>query len=250
MKRKTNDPSTSLGVNARRTTELIFALDVPTHAQAMRLVRLLYPKVKIFKIGLQLYTACGPKIIADIRRAGAEVFLDLKFNDIPNTMASAAIEAVKHKAAMFTVHTLSGPTALKEVAKVTKGTGTKVLGVTILTSICAHFLKDLKIRRPLSQEVLYLAQMAKRCGLDGVVCSVNETALLRRKIKGKFLIVTPGIRPDAACCDDQKRTATISQALKAGSDYLVVGRPILMAPDPRKAAQEINHLLENQRKIK
>ena len=234
----------------KRTTKLILALDVPTHAQAMRLVKLLYPKVKIFKIGLQLYTASGPKIIADIRRAGAEVFLDLKFNDIPNTMASAAIEAIKHKAAMFTVHTLSGPAALKEVAKVAKGTGTKVLGVTILTSICAHFLQDLKVQRSLSEEVLYLARMAERCGLDGVVCSVNEAALLRRKIKGKFLIVTPGIRLDAAMCDDQKRTATISQALEAGSDYLVVGRPILKAPDPRKAAEGINRFLENKIKGK
>lgn len=219
--------------------KLILALDVPSHTQAMRWVKVLYPKVQIFKVGLQLYTACGPNIISDIRKTGAEVFLDLKFNDIPNTMASAAKEVVRHKAAMFTVHTLSGPVALKEVARVVKGTRTKALGVTILTSICGHFLKDLQIQRSLSQEVLYLARMAKRCGLDGVVCSVEEARLLRKALGRNFLLVTPGIRPAESNKQDQQRVATPEDAVVAGSNYLVVGRPILEAKDPLAAADKI-----------
>lgn len=221
-----------------RTTQLILALDVDDYQQAIRWVKLLYPQVKIFKVGLQLYTACGPKIIQDIRKAGAEVFLDLKFNDIPNTMAAAAREAVKHKAALLTVHTLSGPTALKAVAGAVKGSKTKVLGVTILTSLCQHFLKDLGIKRKLSAEVLYLAKMAKSSGLDGIVCSVHEAGVIRKALGRNFLIVTPGIRPNVSC-DDQKRPATAKEAIRAGSNFLVVGRPILNAKDPVVAVESI-----------
>jgi orotidine-5'-phosphate decarboxylase len=221
------------------SAKLIVALDVDSRAQAMRWVKLLYPKVKIFKVGLQLYTACGPRIIQDIREIGAEVFLDLKFNDIPNTMASAAGEARKLKVAMLTVHTLSGPTALKEVARVCRGSKTKVLGVTILTSICQHFLKDLKIQRSLSAEALYLAKMAKRCGLDGVVCPAGEARTTRKYLGKNFIIVSPGIRPKGFAKADQRQVATPKAARKAGVDYIVVGRPILKAGDPRKAAEEI-----------
>jgi len=225
---------------ARRNTQLILALDVDNRQQAVRWVKLLYPRVKIFKVGLQLYTACGPKIIQDIRKIGAEVFLDLKFNDIPNTMAKSAKEVVKHKAAMFTVHTLSGPTALKEVTKVCRGSKTKVLGVTILTSICPHFLKDLTIQRTLSGEVLYLARMAQRCGLDGVVCSAQEAGLLRKALGRNFVLVTPGIRPADAARGDQQRVATPQDAAKAGSNFIVVGRPILEADNPLQVVEEIN----------
>ena len=222
-----------------KSPKLIVALDVDSRAQAMRWVRLLYPKVKIFKVGLQLYTACGPRIIRDIRKAGAEIFLDLKFNDIPNTMVSAAEEARKLKAVMITVHTLSGPTALKEVARVCRKSKTKVLGVTILTSICQHFLKDLKIQRSLSDEVLYLARMAKRCGLDGVVCPAQQAGKMRKYLGENFIIVSPGIRPPGCARADQKQVATPQLAKKAGVDYMVVGRPILKARNPRRVAEEI-----------
>ena len=230
-----------------RKPKIILALDVNNAKQALRFVRLVYPAIKIFKVGLQLYTACGPKIIQDIRKTGAEVFLDLKFNDIPNTMAAAAQEALKYKVAMFTVHTLSGPTALKEVANVCRGSKTKVLGVTILTSICPHFLKDLKIKRTLSEEALYLAKMAKRCGLDGVVSSPKEVKIIRKNLGKNFLIVTPGIRPKRAGVDDQKRTASPEDALRAGSNFLVIGRPILEAKDPVAATKTI---LESMQKAK
>jgi orotidine-5'-phosphate decarboxylase len=219
--------------------ELIVALDVNNYKGALRWVKLLYPEVKMFKVGLELYTACGPKIIEGIQKTGARACLDLKFNDIPNTMVKAAREAVKQKVSMFTVHTLSGPTALKEVSRVTKGSNTKVLGVTILTSICPHFLQDLKVKRSLPQEVLYLARMAKRCGLDGVVCSAQEAKMIRKQVSKNFIILTPGIRPGQAAKGDQKRTATPEEARQAGADFIVVGRPVLEAKNPLEAVQKI-----------
>lgn len=219
--------------------KIILALDVDSFQKAKYFVNKLYPKIKIFKVGLQLFTACGPQIIQDIRKIGAEVFLDLKFNDIPNTMAKAAKEALKYKVAMLTVHTLAGPTALKEVARACQKSKTKVLGVTILTSICPHFLQDLGIKRKLSQEVLYLARMAKSCGLDGIVCAPQEAKSLRKSLGRGFILVTPGIRAKDTKADDQKRTATAKEAIQAGADYLVVGRPILEAPNPLKAVEEI-----------
>jgi len=223
------------GINPK----LIVALDVDNAGKASHFVKILYPEVKIFKVGLKLYTAFGPKIINEIQNIGADVFLDLKFNDIPNTMADAVREAFKKKVSMLTVHTLSGPTALKEVSKVAKGTKTKILGVTILTSICQHFLNDLKIKRPLSDEVLYLAKTAKRCGLDGVVCSVHEAKQVRKACGKNFIIVTPGIRPKGSQKNDQQRASTPAEAKKAGADFIVVGRPILEAKDPLKAARAI-----------
>ncbi|MFC1804314.1 orotidine-5'-phosphate decarboxylase [Candidatus Omnitrophota bacterium] len=223
----------------KRAPKLILALDVDSYAQAMRWVRHMYPKVKIFKVGLQLYTACGPKIIRDIRKTGAQVFLDLKLSDIPNTMVNATKELLKQRVAMFTVHTLSGPTALKGVARTCKKRKVKVLGVTILTSICPSFLKDLNVKRSLSQEVLYLARMAKRCGLDGIVCSVHEAKMIRRSLGRNFLICSPGIRPAGSSKGDQARAATPEEARRAGVDYMVVGRPILKARDPLKALRNL-----------
>jgi orotidine-5'-phosphate decarboxylase len=219
--------------------KLILALDVDGFKKARHFIDKLHPQIRTFKVGLQLFTACGPQVIEYIRKKGAQVFLDLKFNDIPNTMVAAVKQALKYKVAMLTVHTLSGPTALKEVSRAARESKTKILGVTLLTSICPHFLQDLKVQRALPEEVLYLARMAKRSGLDGVVCSVQEAKAIR-KISGKnFIIVTPGIRPKSAKTDDQKRVATAEESIKAGADYLVVGRPILESKDPVKATQEI-----------
>ncbi|MBM3246066.1 MAG: orotidine-5'-phosphate decarboxylase [Candidatus Omnitrophica bacterium] len=222
-----------------RKTELILALDVNSRQQAMRWVNLLYPKVTIFKVGLQLYTACGPKIIQDIRKTGAEVFLDLKFNDIPNTMANATRELLKYQVAMFTVHTLSGPDALKEVAQACRGSRAKALGVTVLTSISSNFLKDLKIQRSLSQEVLYLAKMAKKCGMSGVVCSVPQAKIIRKYLCRNFIIVCPGIRPAGSSRGDQQQIATPQAAKDGGADYIVVGRPILEARRPLAVTESI-----------
>ena len=154
-------------------------------------------------------------------------------------MVNAARLALKHKVAMFTVHTLSGPTALKQVACVCRGSKTKVLAVTLLTSINPHFLKDLGINRSLAQEVLYLARIAKRCGLDGVVCSAQEAKIIRKNLGKDFIILTPGIRPTGISKGDQKRAATPMEAREAGVDFIVVGRPILDAENPRRAAEAL-----------
>lgn len=222
--------------------QLILALDVDNFRQARYFVHKLYPEIKIFKVGIQLFTACGPKVIEFIRKTGAQVFLDLKFNDIPNTMANAVKEAIKYKVSLLTVHTLSGPTALKEIVRARCKSKTKILGVTLLTSICAHFLKDLGIKRALSQEVLYLARMAKRCGLDGVICSAQEAQAIRQHLGKNFIIVSPGIRP-AGVPDDHSRSATIKVAKAAGVNYIVVGRPILKAKNPLMAAREMRENL-------
>ncbi|MFH0940538.1 MAG: orotidine-5'-phosphate decarboxylase [Candidatus Omnitrophota bacterium] len=213
---------------------LIVALDVDSFTKAKKLVDALCPVVKIFKVGSQLFTAAGPKIVEYIRKKGAEVFLDLKFHDIPNTVASAVIAATWLNVLMLTVHASGGSEMMAQAQEAAKSTAKKlrrrkpkIIAVTILTSQAA---------RP--DRVLGLARKAIDCGLDGVVCSVREAKLLRQNIKKDFVIVTPGIRPESTAKDDQRRTATVCEAIAAGSDFMVVGRPIVEAPDPLKAAKE------------
>jgi orotidine-5'-phosphate decarboxylase len=215
--------------------ELILALDVDTFEEAKHFVNELYPAIKIFKVGSQLFTGTGPKIIEYIRGLGAEVFLDLKFFDIPNTVAHAARQAVRMGVKMLTLHILgdeemiaAAKTAAAEEAKALKAERPLLIGVTVLTSKEANF-----------NEVLILAKMGIECGLDGVVCSAREVAPLKEAIKEKFIAITPGIRAQDAAANDQKRTASAAQALKAGSNFLVVGRPIIEAKDPRAAAQKL-----------
>lgn len=219
----------------KRTAQIILALDVDTFATAKYFVDKLYPKIRIFKVGLQLFTACGPKIVELIRKKGAEVFLDLKFFDIPNTVANAARQAVRLKVKMFTLHILGGKEMIKVAVNAAKDESRQLglkrpllIGVTVLTS------KDTS-----SGDVLTLAHLGVEAGLDGVVCSAREAAYLRRKIKKQFLIITPGIRPRNASMDDQKRTASADEAVAAGSNFLVVGRPILTARDPLFALRQI-----------
>ena len=214
---------------------IILALDVDSLSKAKYFVNKLYPKIKIFKVGMQLYTAIGPKIIQMIHKKGAQVFLDLKFLDIPNTVAKAVREAVRHKVKMLTLHISGGEEMLKvavatakDEAKKLKIKRTLLIGVTVLTS---------KTVSPAS--VLSLAKSGIECGLDGVVCSAQEARNLRNRIKRKFVIVTPGIRPRGVMKNDQKRTATVSEAIQAGSDFLVIGRPILEAKDPLKAVESL-----------
>ncbi|MFH1397209.1 MAG: orotidine-5'-phosphate decarboxylase [Candidatus Omnitrophota bacterium] len=215
--------------------KIILALDVDTLAKARYFVNKLYPKVKIFKVGPHLFTAFGPKVIDVIYKKGGSVFLDLKFHDIPNTVSNAVRQAVKLRVRMLTLHISGGEEMLKaavksvdEESKCLKVKRPLLIGVTVLTS---------QKSRP--QAILKLAKLGLDCGLDGVVCSVREAHFLRSKIKNKFLIITPGIRADNAVSDDQKRTATVTEAIQAGSDFLVVGRPILKAEDPLKAAREL-----------
>ncbi len=216
-------------------SEIILALDVDNFPKAKYFVNKTYPKIKIFKVGLQLFSAEGAKVIDFIQKTGGEVFLDLKLFDIPNTVASAVRQATRRKVKMLTLHISGGEemikaaiAAAKDEAKKLKVKKPLLIGVTILTS---------KETNP--GEVLNLAKIGIESGLDGVVCSAREAKKLRSKINGKFVIVTPGIRPKGAVKNDQKRTATVDEAIRAGSNFLVIGRPILEAKDPLKAVLEL-----------
>jgi len=219
----------------KHTAKIILALDVDNLKEAKSFVSKLSSKIKIFKVGSHLFTAYGPKIIEFINSRKAEVFLDLKFLDIPNTVSNAVRSAVRLKVKMMTLHISGGEEMLKRAVEAAFQESRKLkikkpllIGVTVLTS-----------QKASPQQVLKLAKLGIDCGLDGVVCSVHEAAFLRKNIGKRFIIVTPGIRPKAAGKDDQKRVATSSQAIKAGSNYLVVGRPILEARDPLAAVDSL-----------
>jgi orotidine-5'-phosphate decarboxylase len=216
-------------------SEIILALDVDNFTKAKYFVNKTYPTIKIFKVGLQLFSAAGPQVIDFIHKKGAEVFLDLKLFDIPNTVALAVRQATRRKVKMLTLHISGGEemikaaiAAAKDEAKKLKFKRPLLIGVTVLTS---------KETKP--SEVLNLAKFGIQAGLDGVVCSGREVKDLRNKIKSKFVIVTPGIRPNGGVKNDQKRTVTVEEAIKAGSNFLVIGRPILEAKDPLKAVLEL-----------
>ena len=224
-----------------RNTKLIVALDIDDIKLAEQLINKLVSIVKIFKVGSQLFTACGPEVLQLIREKDAEVFLDLKFHDIPNTVSHAVEAACRYEPLMLTVHTLGGSQMLHLAveARDRMGAKTKILGVTILTSLDKGQLEEIGLSASVNEEVLCLAQMAKACGLDGIVASPQEVGILRQALGEDFIIVTPGIRPKDYISDDQKRTMQAKDAVLAGADYLVVGRPITQAPDPLAAAKRI-----------
>jgi orotidine-5'-phosphate decarboxylase len=225
---------------------LIVALDLDTFEKAKRAVDALSPAVKIFKVGGQLFTAAGPEIIRAIRKKGGRVFLDLKFHDIPNTVFNAVLAATKMGASLLTVHTLGGPEMLRKAAEAARSGAKKhgtqrplVVGVTVLTSMDDAALAAIGIRKSAQNAVLDLARLAGASGLDGVVASAREARAVRRKMGKKFTIVTPGIRPRGFSKGDQKRVVTPADAIQSGADYLVVGRPVLEAKDPRDVVARI-----------
>jgi orotidine-5'-phosphate decarboxylase len=225
---------------------LIFALDVEHFGEAQELVGLLKGHVGLFKVGKQLFTHSGPKVIDMIRRKGERVFLDLKFHDIPNTVAKAGEEAAKLGSAMFTVHSLGGYEMMKQAVESSRSIVKQlnmpkplILAVTILTSMDEGILKEVGIKTPLEKQVIRLAILAQRAGVNGVVASPREINLIRDHCGSNFLIVTPGVRPASVAKGDQKRTLTPGEAVRAGADYIVVGRPIREADDPVRAADEI-----------
>lgn len=223
---------------------LIFALDVSSLQEVKKWVRLLKGYVGVFKVGKELFTACGPKVIDTIHRSGGEVFLDLKFHDIPNTVAKAGAVAARLGVKMFNVHILGGLDMMKAVRKAVD-TACKednrpiILGVTILTSMNEKAMKEVGIQGPVKKRVLYLAGLAKKAGLDGVVASPLEAQDIRRRFGKDFIIVTPGIRMPDSKPDDQNRTMTPKEAIAAGADYIVVGRPIREAKNQVEAARRI-----------
>ena len=225
---------------------LIVALDVAELESARRLVQRLSPLVTHFKIGSELFTACGPAAVEMVQKAGGRVFLDLKFHDIPNTAARAARAATRLGVWMVNAHVHGGSTMLRETVAAVHEEARKasrptplVVGVTVLTSMGEKDLVDLGIRKTVKDQVLYLAQLAQKAGLDGLVASAQETKVLRFACGPEFLLVTPGIRPAGADWGDQQRVETPSVALKNGASYLVVGRPIAEAADPAASAQAI-----------
>ena len=228
--------------DARR--KIIFALDVESRADADRWVSLLTGHVGMFKVGKQLFTACGPDIVRMIRERGGAVFLDLKYHDIPNTVAMASLEAARLGATLFNLHALGGYEMMaRTVEALDREYGgkrtAKVLAVTILTSSSEATLREVGIDRPVPEMVVRLAQLAQRAGIDGVVASPREVPLIRQACGSGFLVVTPGVRPAFAAADDQQRIMTPAEAVRAGADYLVIGRPIAAAPDPAAAAAAI-----------
>lgn len=236
--------------NARE--RIIVALDVETAADARDIVSELCGHVGAFKIGIQLFTAAGPQITKEIAASGARVFLDLKFHDIPNTVAKAAIEAARHGVWMLNVHALGGSEMMRRTAEdvgsyceLNSIEKPLIVAVTVLTSSNANTLREAGIERELDAEVMHLARLTAECGLDGVVASAREARIIRDGGIGRdFLIVTPGIRPEFATNDDQKRVMTPSEALANGSDYLVIGRPILNAENRALAVEKILEEIE------
>ncbi|MBN2645510.1 MAG: orotidine-5'-phosphate decarboxylase [Desulfuromonadaceae bacterium] len=225
---------------------LIFALDVETFDEAQSWVERLQGEVGLFKVGKQLFTRCGPQVVEMVRAAGGEVFLDLKYHDIPNTVAKAAVEATRLGVRMFNVHALGGfsmmRTMAEEVEALCDAEGLArpiLLAVTILTSSTEEDLRRVGIERPVAEMVPLLASLAQQAGLDGVVASAQEMTLVRQACGRDFLVVTPGVRPATAALDDQQRVMTPGAAIAAGADYLVVGRPIARAQDPVAAARAI-----------
>jgi orotidine-5'-phosphate decarboxylase len=225
---------------------LIFALDVDSLEEARNWVELLRGQVGVFKIGKQLFTRCGPQVVRLVRTGGVEVFLDLKYHDIPNTVAMAGLEALRLGVRMFNVHALGGFDMMARlVAEVDavcpRGNPERplLLAVTILTSSNDETLRAIGIDRPVTEMVPRLAKLAQNAGMDGVVASPQEAASIRAVCGQDFLTVTPGVRPAFASQDDQKRVMTPGEALRAGADYLVIGRPISAAKDPAEAARSI-----------
>lgn len=235
--------------------KIIVALDVDSKEQACELVRRLAPPLSYFKVGSRLFVSCGPSVIEDLKDLGVKIFLDLKFHDIPNTVAEAAEAATSFGVDMFNVHLSGGREMIK--AAVTRASDTSarlglsrplVLGVTVLSSLNGDMLKEeIGVVRSLDDHVVEMTRMGLDCGLDGVIASPREAELLRKHCGNDFLIVTPGVRPDWAAKDDQQRILTPAQALQSGASYLVIGRPIIKHPAPQEAAEKIIEEIEFER---
>jgi orotidine-5'-phosphate decarboxylase len=226
--------------------KIIFALDVDHFSEAQRWVNLLKDHIGIFKVGKQLFTHAGPKVVDMIRKKNQKVFLDLKFHDIPNTVAKAGEEATKLEVAMFNLHALGGFDMMKKTVEASRETAKNlgisrplILAVTILTSMDEGVMKEVGIQGPILEEVGRLALLSMKAGVDGVVASSQEIGIIRERCGEKFLIVTPGIRLPSEKKDDQKRTLSPKEAISNGADYLVIGRPIKEAKDPLEAVQKI-----------
>ena len=228
------------------TNPIIFALDVATAEEARRFVALLKDAVWGFKVGKELFTWMGPDVVRMIQDMGGRVFLDLKYHDIPATVAGASASATRLGVAMFNLHIVGGWDMMQRAMDAVTATAARermpcprVLGVTVLTSLRESDLQAVGITRSLEEQAVQLARLAEKAGLDGVVASPKEIQPIREVCGADFLVVTPGVRPEESVRHDQARISTPSQAMAAGASYLVVGRPIRDSSDPVKAVQDI-----------
>jgi orotidine-5'-phosphate decarboxylase len=239
-------PRAGAGQSAGPLSRLIVGLDVASLDEAERLVNALRGAVGAFKVGKQLFLHAGPAVVRMIQERGERVFLDLKFHDIPRTVARAGVEATRLGVWMFNVHASGSFEMMRatvdEVTRTCRKEGLprpKILAVTVLTSLSRDDLKRVGVQAGVESQVVRLARLAREAKMDGVVASPHEIAPIRRACGSDFLIVTPGVRPKEAGWDDQKRVMTPGEAIRAGADYLVVARPIIQASDPAAAAREV-----------
>ncbi len=228
-------------------SRIIVALDYDVEQQALSLVEQLDPNLCRLKVGKEMFTYFGPDFVKRLIARNFDVFLDLKFHDIPNTVAKACRAAADLGVWMVNVHTSGGEAMMRKAREALEDYGSHrplLTGVTVLTSMSEQELHQLGVSRPLNDHVRELAQLAKHCGLDGVVCSAQEASDLKQKLGSEFKLVTPGIRPANAAKDDQTRIVTPEQAITDGADYLVIGRPITQSSDPLKTLCEISDSIQ------
>lgn len=225
-------------MSVRFSSPVFLALDTPDLKKAIAVARAVAPYVGGLKVGLEFITALGPDAVREIVALGKPVFADTKFHDIPNTVAGASSAIAELGVSIFNIH-VSGGSAMMRAAKEAAGGKAKVIGVTVLTSMDENDIDSVGQRGPATAQVERLAKLAKSSGLDGVVCSPHEIALVRKACGPDFLIVTPGVRPAGSDVADQRRVMTPLEAARAGADILVIGRPIFAAPDPVAAAKAI-----------
>lgn len=223
--------------------KIVVALDFPSAAPALSLVDRLDPGLCRLKIGKELFTAEGPQFVEQLVRKDFGVFLDLKFHDIPNTVAKACEAAARLGVWMLNVHACGGRAMMEAARNAVEKSAHRplLIAVTVLTSMDQATLREIGVNGELQDQVLRLARLTQQSGLDGVVCSAQEAPLLRQNIGQDFCLVTPGIRPANASLDDQSRVVTPAEAMRQGSSYLVVGRPITQAANPLSALQAIAH---------
>lgn len=220
---------------------VIVALDVPDLRDAKQLVKELVWAIRYFKVGKELFTSCGPEVIKMIRDLGGEVFLDLKYHDIPNTVAGSIRAACELGVFMVNVHASGGRKMLQAARDEVMKAKLKplLIGVTVLTSMKQQDLSEISVNRSIDEQVVHLARLSQSAGLDGVVASGLEAPMIRKVCGKEFKIVTPGVRPQWAATDDQQRILTPDQAFQNGADYIVIGRPITKAPNPLDAAKRV-----------
>jgi len=232
-------PAPRISVEAPR---IVVAMDFDNADTCLAMAKRLSPADCRLKVGKELFTACGPRIVEQLMHLGFEVFLDLKFHDIPNTTAKAVKAAADLGVWMVNVHASGGErmmTAAREILEQRTGKRPLLIAVTVLTSMEQSDLLGVGIQRSPEEQVITLASLTQRCGLDGIVCSAQEAPVMRSHFGNDFCLVTPGIRLATSPADDQRRTLTPAAAIQAGSSYLVIGRPITQAPDPIATCQSI-----------